>query len=305
MSDKPVVTVVGAYCADIFFKSDRFPAFGETLIADMFHFGPGGKGANQAVGVARSGGQCQFVGMIGDDPFAPMALKLFEEEGVGTHHLGQSKAKGTAIGFALVNEAGENSCLLDMMANELVDADWLDQAEEQIARSDLLLASMEIPISGVIRSLELARKHKVRTILNPAPAVPLSPDQLKLADVLTPNQSELRALNGLEPDAIASDLELASGLQGKGAHTIVLTRGSEGAWLLQNGECAEIPGHDVDAVDTTGAGDAFNATLAVALAEGQDFRPAIELANAAGAYACTKVGCVPGLAHREELKVST
>jgi ribokinase len=305
MSDKPVITVVGAYCVDIFFRSERFPAFGETLIADMFHFGPGGKGANQAVGVARSGGQCHFVGMIGDDPFAPMALKLFEEEGVGTRYLGQSKTKGTAVGLALVNQAGENSCLLDMMANELVDADWLDQAEEQIARSDLLLTSMEIPISGVIRSLELARKHKVRTILNPAPAVPLSPDQLKLADVLTPNESELRILNGLEPDACVNDLELATGLQDKGAHTIVLTRGADGALLLQDGEWTEIPSQKVDAIDTTGAGDAFNATLAVALAEGQELCPAIELANSAGAYACTKVGCVPGLAHRHELKANT
>jgi ribokinase len=201
----------------------------------------------------------------------------------------------TGAGFAVLNPLGESACITDMGANRLVNARFVDDWESKLAASDVVATLLEIPLDGAVRAMELAKKHRARAILNPAPARPLDGHVLKAVDVLTPNETELRVLLGLAPDHPAPTLDLARELHRRTAGAVIVTLGARGALLLRDGHEIERPGIPVDVVDTTGAGDAFNAGLAVALAEGRDLVEAVELANSTGAMACTAIGCIPGL----------
>lgn len=295
---RPVITVVGSFAVGMTLRTGRMPVFGETLIGSDFDMGPGGKGSNQAVGSARLGAEAHFVGIIGADKLGEIATELYAREGVRTTHLHRTRELATGVGFIILNQAGENGIVLDMSANKLMDAAFVDRAERQIARSDAVLSVLEIPVEAAARAMALGRKHGVRTLLNPAPAAPLDEAVLRNVDVLTPNETELRVLLGLAPDDPAPTLELARELAGRGARTIVVTRGEQGALVLDDGAVTEIPGASVEVVDTTGAGDAFSAGLAVALAEGKSLLAAVRFANCAGALACTRLGVIPALAGR-------
>jgi ribokinase len=185
-----------------------------------------------------------------------------------------------------------------MSANKLMNAAFVDQAEEQIARSNVVMSVLEIPVEAAGRAMQLGRKHKALTLLNPAPAAPLPDDILRNVDVITPNETELRILMGLAPDDPAPTETLAHQLQVRGAKTIIVTRGERGALILTGDARIAVPPVQVEVVDTTGAGDAFNAGLAVALAEGRDIFTAAKFATCAGALACTRLGVIPALAYR-------
>ncbi len=296
---KPVVTVVGSFAVGMTLRTSRMPTFGETLVGSDFDMGPGGKGSNQAVGVARLGAQSALVGVVGADRLAEIALELYAREGVDTEHLLRATELSTGVGFIILNQAGENGIIVDLGANRLVDAAYVDRAEGRLARSDVVMAVLEIPVEGAARAMELGRRHGARTILNPAPATALLPELLRHVDVLTPNDSELRVLMGLRPDEPASTLELARALRAAGPRTVVVTMGERGALIVDGERIEEVPSVSVDVVDTTGAGDAFNAALAVALAEGRELTQAVRYACCAGAMACTRLGVIPALPTRE------
>ncbi|MEM7348811.1 MAG: PfkB family carbohydrate kinase, partial [Chloroflexota bacterium] len=167
---------------------------------------------------------------------------------------------------------------------------------------DVVMSVLEIPVAAAAQAMALGRKHGVRTILNPAPATALDSEILANVDVLTPNETELRILLGLVPDDSTPTPVLATQLQARGVKTIVATMGEKGALILEGGTATEVPGATVEVVDTTGAGDAFNAGLAVALAEGKSLLEAVQFANCAGAFACTALGVIPGLAYREAVE---
>ncbi|MCB0210671.1 MAG: ribokinase, partial [Anaerolineae bacterium] len=190
---------------------------------------------------------------------------------------------------------GENGIILDMSANKLMDSAFVDQVEEQIARSDLVMSVLEIPVEAAVRAMELGQKHGVKTILNPAPAQPLPTEAFQHIDYLTPNDTELRILLGLSPDDPTPTLELAEKLRGYGVGNLIVTMGDEGALVMTADGVEKVPGVSVDVVDTTGAGDAFNSGLAVALASGKPLAEAVRYANCAGAIACTKLGVIPSL----------
>jgi ribokinase len=174
----------------------------------------------------------------------------------------------------------------------------VDGVEAQIAASDVVMSVLEIPAAAAARAMELGRKHGVRTILNPAPATRLDDSVLANVDCLTPNETELRILLGLPPDDPATPEALARELQARGAQTLVVTLGKEGALVLDPDGMRRIPGVPVGVVDTTGAGDAFNAGLAVAWAEGRPLDDAVRYATCAGAIACTRLGVIPALGDR-------
>ncbi len=295
---KPRVTVVGSFAVGMTLRTSKMPIFGETLIGSDFDMGPGGKGSNQAVGTARLGAESHFVGIIGADKLGEIATDLYAAEGVHTEYLEKTSRKATGVGFIILNQAGENGIILDMSANELMDPAFVDRAEDLIASSDIVMSVLEIPWQAAVRAMELGKKHGVRTLLNPAPATALPAEVFRYIDIMTPNETELRILLGLAPDDPTPTPELARQLKARGVQTLIVTQGGHGALLFDGAEPELIPSVPVDVVDTTGAGDAFNSGLAVALAEGRPLAEAVRIANCAGALACTRLGVIPSLAQR-------
>lgn len=295
---QPMITVVGSFAVGMTLRTGRMPLFGETLVGRDFDMGPGGKGSNQAVGAARLGARSSFAGIIGHDKLAEIALDLYAAEGVDTTFLKQTTDMATGVGFIILNEAGENGIILDMGANQLMDAAFVDGLAAQIAASDVVMSVLELPVPAAAHAMALGRRHGVRTILNPAPATRLDDAVLANVDYLTPNETELRILMGLPPDDLTPTIDLAHRLQRRGVGTLIVTQGEKGALVITDEDNVEVPGVPVPVVDTTGAGDAFNSGLAVALAEGRNLLDAVRYANCAGALACTRLGVIPALASR-------
>jgi len=295
---KPIITIVGSFAVGMTLRTARMPIFGETLLGANFDMGPGGKGSNQAVAVARLGAQAYFAGIVGDDKLAEIALDLYTQEGVDTTFLQKSTRMATGVGFIILNQSGQNGIILDMGANKLMDTAFVDGVEMQIAQSDVVMAVLEIPIPAAGRAMQLGRKHGVRTILNPAPATRLDDDVFQYIDYLTPNETELRILLGLAPDDPTPTPELAARLHQRGVRNLIVTQGERGALILNDDGQTAVPGAAVAVVDTTGAGDAFTAGLAVALAEGKALEQAVQFATCAGALACTRLGVIPALGDR-------
>jgi ribokinase len=300
-ANAPVITVIGSFAVGLTIRTPQLPVFGQTLFGSDFDMGPGGKGSNQAVGVARLGANSYFVGLIGEDKLGEIAIDLYATEGVNTTYLKTTREKATGAGLIILNTKGENFIILDMGANTLVDAAFVDHAEAQIAASDVVMAVLEVPPVAGIRAMELGKKHGVRTILNPAPATPLPQDVFRNIDYLTPNESELRIMLGLAPDDPTPESELAARLRAQGVKTVVVTMGENGALIVNDDGETHVPTIAIDAVDTTGAGDAFNAGFAIALAEGKSLLEAVRYGCCAGATACTKLGVVPALGRREPI----
>jgi ribokinase len=243
------------------------------------------------------------VAVIGTDLFGDVAVKLYAEEGVGTAHLRRTPERNTGVGFITLNAAGQNHIVLDMGANHLLSPADVDQAEDLIASSQAVLSVLEIAPETAARALQLGRQHGVTTLLNPAPAQPLDDALLGLVDVLTPNESELRLLCGRAPDDPADTLALARELQERGVRDVVVTLGEQGALIVTtDGEAHHVLGQPVNVVDTTGAGDAFTCALATALAEGEPLITAVRFGTFAGALACTRLGVIPALPHRQEVE---
>jgi len=298
---RPVITVVGSFAVGMTLRTPRMPVFGETLVGSEFDMGPGGKGSNQAVAAARLGAEAHFVGIIGSDSLGKIARALYEQNGVYSERLEETAESATGVGFIIVNPQGQNGIILDMGANKLMDRPFVRKAEPSIAASNVVLSVLEIPLEAAAEAMVIGRRRGVRTILNPAPAAPLDDEILRVTDLLTPNETELRILMGLAPDDAASTQELAVELQKKFGVTVIVTLGESGMILVGPQGISEFGAVPIEAVDTTGAGDAFTAGLAVSLAEGQDLASAIIFAGCAGALACTKFGVIPALAARAEV----
>ncbi len=299
---QPIITIVGSFAVGMTLRTSRMPVFGETLLGSDFDMGPGGKGSNQAVGSARLGANSYFAGIIGNDKLGEIATDLYAAEGVDTSYLQISDQMATGVGFIILNQAGENGIILDMSANELMDAAFAETIEDQIAGSDVVMSVLEIPAGAAIRAMELGKKHAVKTILNPAPAQPLPPEVFANIDYLTPNETELRILLDLPPDDKTQTYVLAKKLRSYGVGNLIVTLGDEGALVLTEAGVEKVPGLTVDVVDSTGAGDAFNAGLAVALAAGKPLVEAVKYANCAGAIACTRLGVIPSLGTSEQVE---
>ncbi|MXZ21321.1 MAG: ribokinase, partial [Caldilineaceae bacterium SB0665_bin_25] len=278
------------------------PVMGEALIGDLFDMGPGGKGTNQAIAAARLGAKVELLACLGDDPFAESAMQLYASEGVSTDHIRRIQGANTGVGMVTLLPSGDNWIVGHLGANLLMQPRHVELFEPVIARSDILMAQLEVPLELVSRALALGRKHRVTTILNPAPGQTLEPATLANVDVLTPNEGETRILLGLPPDDPAPTEDLAGRLIKLGVETIIVTRGEEGALIVTPRGTQAVPATPVQALDVTGAGDSFNAALAVGLAEGLDLRAAVKQANRAGAYTTTHLGVIDGLPTRAELE---
>jgi len=292
---RPVVTVVGSYAVGMTLRTDRIPVAGETRHGSDFDLGPGGKGSNQAIQAARVGADVELLTCVGRDRFGDDAFALYAREGVGVTYARRGD-RSTGVGFIILDAAGQNVIVLDMGANQELTPAHVEAARERIAASGAVLTQLEVPLDVALATLRLAREAGVTTVFNPAPARAIPATAFADIDIVTPNQGELRSLQGLPADAEADDRELCRRLLAAGVSTVVLTRGEQGALIVRpDGELA-IPSHVVDVVDSTGAGDAFSGTLATSIASGMGLEAAVRRAAAAGALACTKLGVVPSLA---------
>lgn len=296
-----VVTVVGSFAVGLTLRAERFPVQGETLLGRDFDMGPGGKGSNQAVQAARLGADVEFVAKLGQDNFAPIGAALYAAEKVGTKFLLQTDERNTGVGFIVLDAHGDNFIILDPGANALFSPADVERARERIQASRVVISQLEIPVETAGYALKLARAANAISILNPAPATRVPPEILANADIVTPNETELRILLGYAPDAQVDSLHLCNELLQLGVQNVILTRGARGAMIVTRDGYNTMPAPQVNVVDTTGAGDAFNGTLATYLASGMPLEPAVRHAIAAGALACTKLGVIPALPTADEL----
>ena len=289
------IVVVGSFNADLIAYTQRLPRPGETVSGHLFEPGAGGKGSNQAVAAARLGADVTFVGRIGKDVFATMALDLWRQENVNCEFVVEDADTATGVAPVLVDDSGENSIVVVLGANLKLSADDVDAARAAIERADVVMTQLEVSVEATQRALELGREAGAITLLNPAPAVSVPRDVLELADWLTPNETELETLTeeiGTAPP-LRSDQSLVVTLGGSGARLV----SSESA---DSGRVFAPPA--VGAKDTTGAGDAFNGAFAVALAEGAGAADAVRFANATAALSVTRAGTSSSMPVRSEVE---
>ena len=291
--------VIGSINMDMVLSVPRFPAAGETLTGGNFQTMPGGKGANQAVALGRLGAPVRMAGRVGDDAFGRRYLDHFRKNGVDVRAVDAVAGTATGVADILVNAAGENCIVIAPGANGLCDLEWLDRALEATADCEIFLLQLEIPLDTVAEAVRRLRKMGKTILLDPAPAVPLSEDVLSAVDFLTPNETELKAVtSGLPEDAGVE--ERVRHLVGGSGRVVVHKRGADGAYIGTRDGIEHVPGFSVRAVDTTAAGDTFNAGLAAGLAMGWPLRDAVRLANAAGALAVTAYGAQEGMPSLEQ-----
>jgi len=296
----PRITVVGSYATGLTMKVKRLPSAGETLLGTGYRVDYGGKGSNQAVGCARLGAKVRFVAKVGKDAFGEMAVRLYRDEGIDIRHVTQTADAPTGVGFIVVEaKSGSNCIVLDPGANELLTA--AEVLEVAFESSPVVLTQLEIPVPAAEAALAQGRARGAVTILNPAPVRSLPESMLQMVDVLTPNEVEARLLVGRSPDAAIDPEAVAHELIRRGVKQVVMTLGEKGAVIVTASSCTHVPAIPVAAVDTTGAGDAFNAGLATAIAFGANREDAVRFGVVTGGLAVTKEGVIPALPNREEL----
>ncbi len=300
MAKKPIV-VVGSSNTDMIIQLDRIPRPGETILGGQFLIAPGGKGANQAVAAARAGGRVSFIARVGQDVFGDQAVAGFVKDRIDVEHVARDKAAPSGVALIFVARDGENSIAVASGANgRLAPAD-VKKARKLIASAAVVVMQLETPLATVQAAAEIAAKAGVSVILNPAPAQPLPDELLRLVSILTPNETEAELLTGIKIDDMVSAGQAADLLFARGVQKVVITLGQRGAFVATEGLRKLIPGFQMQAVDTTAAGDVFNGVLAVALAEGQTLEQAVRFANAAAAISVTRMGAQPSAPKRKEI----
>jgi ribokinase len=261
----------------------------------------GGKGSNQAVACARLGAKVCFIAKIGRDNFGHMALGLYREEGIDVASVMQIPDIPTGVGFIIVDAKGNNCITIDPGANELLTAAEVSKCLDTLTSEAVVLTQLEIPVAAAGAALARGREKGAVTILNPAPVRILPQSVLQLVDVLTPNQAEAKVLTGRSPDQAIELETVARELISSGVKQVVMTLGEKGALIVTATSSLHIPAIRVLAADTTGAGDSFNAGLALALASGSRLEAALQFAVVTGGLAVTREGVIPSLPRHDEV----
>jgi ribokinase len=294
---RPKIVVVGSANTDITIQVPRLPKPGETVIGGTLIRALGGKGANQAVAAARLGGEVTFITCLGKDAFGFECERSYRSEGIDTHFTVWDEQEPSGVALIMIDSQGENCLAVASGANMHLLPEHVDAAEEAIRSASIMVTQLEVPIETTLRAVELAQKHAVPVILNPAPPVQtvLPAALLEKVTYLTPNETELDTI--LRLDGEGETMAQLSRRVG----TLVVTLGARGAMVIQDGGKFEVPAFAVKAVDTTAAGDAFNGGLAVALGRGFSLPEAVRYACAAGALTVTRLGAMPSLPGEEEV----
>ncbi|SHF39248.1 ribokinase [Seinonella peptonophila] len=293
----PIIMVIGSLNMDIVVKATRSPTSGETIIGKNIHFIPGGKGANQAVAAARLGAKTIMIGSLGVDEFGKSLSNSLQAEKVDIRGINMIDDVHSGIASIILTEE-DNRIIVVPGANNFCLTEDVERHQELMRQADIVLLQLEIPIPTVHRAIQLAHEQQKPVILNPAPATELSDQLLSMVDYITPNQHELTHLTGI------TDLEQAmSALLDRGPKNVITTLGKAGAaWMKQDRTLVQFKGYSVPVVDTTGAGDSFNAAFAYSIAQKKSIEEAISMAIKVSALKVTKLGAQTGMPYLEEVQ---
>jgi ribokinase len=299
---RPRIVVAGSINMDLVVRSDHLPRRGETVIGRETRELPGGKGANQAVAAARLQADVSFIGRVGDDGFGQRLLNGLRQEGIDVGRVDVTAQCASGLAIVAVEDSGENSITVIPGANGRLTPDDVKAAAELIRDADVLLLQLEVPVETVLTAIEIAHQHGTPVILDPAPAPASFPPSLLSVDVACPNESEAAALAGVPVFNLDDAKRATRQLRALGVRHAVVTLGRAGALVCgPDDHCEHIPSFDVQAIDTTAAGDAFAAALGVSLARGMTIVDAIRYACAAGALAASRHGAQPAMPTAAEI----
>lgn len=295
------VVVVGSINTDLVVRAPRVPRPGETVLGGEFHQAGGGKGANQAVAAARAGARVTLVGRVGDDRLGAEACARLRADGVDVERVAPVAGVATGVALIVVADDGQNSIAVAPGANSRLTTAAVWAAEPVVAAASVLLVQLEVPLEAVLAASEIADAHRIPVVLDPAPARELPAELWGRLAVVTPNVTEAETLTGMAIRDQDDAGEAAARLRERGAAAAVVTLGAGGLVVATEDGVTPIPGHRVDACDTTAAGDVFAGALAVRLAEGANLLEAARFANAAAAVAVTRLGAQPSIPTRDEI----
>ena len=298
------ILVVGSSNTDMMIKTEHLPRPGETVLGGSFFMNPGGKGANQAVAIARLGGQIAFICKTGSDIFGHQSHQLFEEEGIDTSYIFSDAKNPSGVALITVDENAENCIVVASGANANLSPENLTKAEEAIDDAEFVLMQLEIPINTVEFVAETAFGKGKKVILNPAPAQALSKQLLENLYLITPNETEAELISGVKITDEQSTIEAAKKIADMGVDNVIITLGSKGAFVYSSDVSEFVSAVKVKAIDTTAAGDIFNGALVVALAENnRSLIDAVRFACKASAISVTRIGAQSSAPYRNEVDI--
>ena len=300
--DKPRISVVGSCNMDIYATTEHLPEPGETVIGHSYIMTMGGKGANQAVAAGKLGGDVTMIGRVGCDAFGRQMVDTLNSYGIHTSHIHCDDGAGSGMALIVVDRRPENVIVVIPGTNMRITSQDVLAAETEIKQSSVLLMQLEIPLDAIEAAIQTARLGNCLCILNPAPARQLPEVILQNIDLLTPNQNEARLMTGIPADTIEGARKAGEKLLEMGVPAVIITLGASGGLLVNKEGSLHIPAFSIaDAIDPSGAGDAFMGGLAIALAEGRTLEQAARFGNASGALSTRKQGAMPAMVTRQEL----
>lgn len=296
------VTVFGSFVVDLMGRTPHLPTPGETVKGSVFKMGPGGKGFNQGVAAHKAGADVTMVTKLGKDSFADIALNAMNSLNMPTERVLFTEDVETGCALIMVDEnSSQNEIVVILGACSTIEDKEVDSLEELLDESEYLLTQLETNVSSVERIVDMAYRKGTKVILNTAPVQPMKDELLKKVDLITPNEVEAEILTGIPVDSMEAADKAAQWFFDKGVKQVLITLGGRGVYVNTGEEKGIIPAYKVDAVDTTGAGDAFNGGLLAALAEGKSIWEAAQFANALAALSVQKIGTTPSMPMRDEI----
>ena len=298
------IVVIGSCNTDMVIKGQRLPVPGETVLGGEFFMNPGGKGANQAVAVARMGGNVSFISKTGNDVFGRQSIELYKQENIGTENIFSDANNPSGVDLITVDAHGENCIAVASGANATLLAADIDKAKNEIERADIILMQLEIPLETVEYVAKKAFERGQKVVLNPAPAQHLSAELMKCLYLITPNKTEAEILSGIKVADWETAQKAADVIAKKGVENVIVTLGSMGALIKEKNQYHKVEAVKVKALDTTAAGDTFNGALCVGLAEGLSLKESVELATKASAVTVTRMGAQNSIPYRRELDIN-
>ena len=290
MAKRPRIAVVGSANIDLTTFTNRFPKRGETIFGQRFDLGFGGKGANQAVAARLCGADVFMVARVGSDLFGPATIENFRKQGIDTTHVKQVEGLSSGVAPIFVESNGQNRILVVKGANDALKPADVDSAAEMLKAVDCIVLQFEIPLETVYYTISFARRHGIRCILNPAPALPVDLSALKDLDYFVPNESEAETITGCSVKNVVGAKKCAEKLLAGGIRRVIITLGANGSFLASKDGSEHMVPFVVNSIDSTGAGDAFIGSFAVFLAEGVPEKEAVRRANLYAALSTTGVG---------------
>ena len=297
------IIVIGSVNTDMVANAPTLPSAGETVMGTDFFVSAGGKGGNQAVAAARLGANVTMVGNLGADALGDQAIERLKKENINCEQVTRDSEQASGVALINVNQWGENQIVVVPGANATLSAEHVENAFSNITKGSIILLQLEIPLASVARAIELGIKNDCRIILDPAPAQGLSPSLLENIFLLTPNETEAEILSGIKVTGESSAKEAASALLRLGVHNLAITLGGGGVLLASKNEYLLIPAIEVEAIDTTGAGDCFNGSLASELAKGNELSQSIEFACRVASMSVTRAGAQDAMPFAHEVKI--